>query len=315
MNEMTHAPEKELTRLDMLASEARAYSEALVMNIFQLGRIFIEAKPMVPRGSWEAWLQQNSGMDVRLAQQAMQTYMKFGDRPALAGVQKSKLLKMLALPDEKVDEFVAENDLKAMTAREVEAAVRRARQEMQTVIDAEREARIAAERRAETKAAAEPETPAAVLDELRHKEELLQAQKQENQRLVSASREALNELQQLRRENRLLQSEVAEQGELLQEAQAQYDRAQNELLNVQSNIARGDAERDVCDALTLDAFSAAVRQFVGTCARMPHMGRTFAGMTMAEYSGFDELLRTIESWARDARSALETIESEAVTGD
>ena len=313
MNAMSKAPEKELTRLDELATEARAYSEALVMNIFQLGRVFMEAKPMAPPGQWRSWLQANSGMDVRLAQQAMQTYVRFGDRPALAGVQKSKLFKMLALPEERVDDFVEDHDLQAMTAREVEAAVRKVRDEMQTMVDAERAARRAAEQRVQTPKESEP--PPELLEQLREKDEKLRLQKEEYLRLHAAGKAALDETNRLRRENARLQSEIEEQNELLVETQAQYDRAQADLLNAQSAIARGDAERSVTDVLTLDVFAAAVRQFVGSCARLPHMGKVFAGMAIAEYEQYEELLMAIEGWARETRRAMDTISGEVIGGE
>ena len=84
------------------------------------------------------------------------------------------------------------------------------------------------------------------------------------------------------------------------------------MLNLQSTVAKGDAERTPCDELTADTFAAAVRQFIGTCARMPHMGRTFGMMRPEEYHVYDELLRTVEGWAKDARKALDTIGYEEV---
>ena len=41
---------------------------------------------------------------------------------------------------------------------------------------------------------------------------------------------------------------------------------------------------------------------------MPHMRATFSVMMLSEKNAYDELLRTIESWARDARAALDTVD-------
>ena len=66
------------------------------------------------------------------------------------------------------------------------------------------------------------------------------------------------------------------------------------------------------DELTIDVFASAVRQFIGTCARMPHMCHTFGTMTLSEKNAYDELLRTVEGWAANARQAMNTIAYEEV---
>ena len=86
----------------------------------------------------------------------------------------------------------------------------------------------------------------------------------------------------------------------------------SELLSLQSVAAKGDAERVPVDELTIDVFASAVRQFIGTCARMPHMGHTFGTMMLSEKNAYDELLRTVEGWAANARQAMNTIAYEEV---
>ena len=97
---------------------------------------------------------------------------------------------------------------------------------------------------------------------------------------------------------------------MLEETQEQYNRAQAELLNAQSAIARGDAERTPASELTLEAFESAVRSFIGAVARMPHMQRAFANMGLATREEYDQLLSTVESWAKGAREAINTCSGE-----
>ena len=92
----------------------------------------------------------------------------------------------------------------------------------------------------------------------------------------------------------------------------EYNRTQAELLNVKSSIAKGDAERVPLDSLTPEAFASAVRAFIGTCARMPHMTAAFCAMGDDERQEYDELLRTVESWAKDSRRALDTVTVEGM---
>ena len=312
MNEIANTQQAGLTPIAVLAEEARIYSESMAMNMLNLGRVFTEAKKQVAHGEWGDWVQRYSGMSVRSAQQLMAIYSRFGDKPAFAGVEKSKMYKMLALPEGTEEAFAEKNDLSAMTSREVEEAVKRVREQANEEIRRERAARKAAEERAEELSARPPEVPEEVSAALKSKDAMIEQQKQELERIAATGRDSVAEANRLRSDNNRLRRELNENAELLEETQQECNRAQAELLNLQSTVAKGDAERTPCDELTADTFAAAVRQFIGTCARMPHMGRTFGMMRPEEYHVYDELLRTVEGWAKDARKALDTIGYEEV---
>lgn len=143
-----NAKELQNSRLAGLAAQARLYSDNLTMNILELGRVFTEAKELVKHGEWGNWLRENSGMGERSAQQFMQVYARFGKKPELISLEKSKLIKMLSLPPGKEEEFIENNDIESMTSREVEAAVKQVRAEMQEVLDSERRMRQGAEEEA-----------------------------------------------------------------------------------------------------------------------------------------------------------------------
>ena len=312
MNEIANTQQAGLTPIAVLAEEARIYSESMAMNMLNLGRVFTEAKKQVAHGEWGDWVQRYSGMSARSAQQLMAIYSRFGDKPAFAGVEKSKMYKMLALPEGTEEAFAKKNDLSAMTSREVEEAVKRVREQANEEIRRERAARRAAEERAEELSARPPEVPEEVSAALKSKDAMIEQQKQELERIAATGRDSVAEANRLRSDNNRLRLELNENAELLEETQQECNRAQAELLNLQSTVAKGDAERTPCDELTTDTFAAAVRQFIGACARMPHMGRTFGMMRPEEYHVYDELLRTVEGWAKDARKALDTIGYEEV---
>jgi len=308
MNEIARRDSAELERLTNLAAEARAYSEGLALNMFQLGRVFTEAKKLVEHGEWTEWIRQNAGMSERSAQQLMAIYARFGSKPAFASIEKSKLFKMLSLPDGAEDEFVTENDVADMTSREVEEAVRKARDEAQAEIDRERAARELAEHRARVLEERPPEIPEEIGETIRQKDELLEKYKTEMDRVASVAQETLDSHRNAVTENNSLRRELKETEEMLAEKQREYDALQAELLNTQSAIAKGDAERVIGEELTLDEFASAVRQFIGTVARMPHMGGAFATMHQTDRYEFDTLLKTVESWAAGSRAAMNTIE-------
>lgn len=294
--------------LDGLANEARLYSESIAVSMFQLGRVFTEAKKLVRHGEWTEWVRSNAGMSERSAQQFMQVYARFGQMPAIVGVEKSKVFKMLSLPAGSEDDFLRDNDVADMTSREVEEAVRR----KQAELDAERKAREAAEARAEALANRAPEIPSDIEETLKAKNDEIALYKTEVERISGIAKDLVSERDSYSKEALQAKRDLAEAEDMLAEKQSEYDRIQAELLNTQSALAKGDAERVVHDALTVEDFACAVRQFIGTCARMPHMGNSFAVMHNNERMAFTELLCTVEGWARDARRALETVAGEVI---
>ena len=294
MTELANTQKKEIAVLDNLAMQAKTYIQNARMNLLQLGRVLAEAKPLVPHGEWENWVKTNTSMSKRAAEQYMQAYAEFGLNPQIAELGTTKTLKLLPLTEDEREKLLSENDVSSMSTRQLDEAIRKqkqealkeARQEVQGELEKERTARIAAEQRAKAAKSRPPEVTKELSDKLRsHKEQM----------------------ERLTRENSILKQEIRERDEELEEQQADYNRAQEELLNIKSQVAKGDAERVPTDQLTVDAFSSAVRAFIGACARMPHMSATFSAMSQIDKNEYDELLRTVEAWAKDSRKALDSV--------
>lgn len=347
--------------LDELAGQMRFYADGsrndylhMCMNLLQCGRVMTEAKGRVPHGQWEQWVEENSGFSFRTAEQYMQAYQTYGLNPDIARLGKTKMVKLLPVPEDVRERVMAEHDLGGMSTREfdrvlrearekakqeaaekideanrllevtrkqAEAMAERAQSEAKQEIDQakteimadalkqiqqEREARAAAERRALEAENRPPEIPEGFRAELENARETAKQREQEIQRLAEAGRETLDEQRRLSQENARLQSEIREQEALLQEQQEALNRAQEDLLNLQSAQARGE-EHVYTDELTLDVFGAAVREFIGICARMPHMGQTFAQMDNTRLNEYFQLLKTVEGWADGARKAIESV--------
>ena len=294
MPELANTQKKEIAVLDNLAMQAKTYIQNARMNLLQLGRVLAEAKPLVPHGEWENWVKTNTSMSKRAAEQYMQAYAEFGLNPQIAELGTTKTLKLLPLTEDEREKLLSENDVSSMSTRQLDEAIRKqkqealkeARQEVQGELEKERTARIAAEQRAKAAESRPPEATKELSDKLRSHEE---------------------QLERLIRENSGLKREIRERDEELEEQQADYNRAQEELLNIKSQVAKGDAERVPTDQLTMDAFESAVRAFIGTCARMPHMSAAFSAMSQIDKNEYDELLRTVEAWARDSRKALDSV--------
>lgn len=327
--DLTSTGRTDLTALDSLAMQAQMFVQNARMNLLQLGRVLTEAKPLVAHGEWEAWVKTNAQMSTRAAQQYMQAYARFGLDPEIARLGTAKTTKLLPLTDEELGTLFSDHDVEHMTTRELDEAIRNqrekmmeeARAEVRSEITLELAARIVAEQKAQAAESRPPEVPKEMSDRLTEYaervrkaesekdsyKETIELQKQSIHTLMNEQKEDSERRWKLEEEVARLRRENEEQAELLEEQQTDYDRIQAELLNVKSSIAKGDAERVPLDQLTTEAFASAVRTFIGTCARMPHMASTFSMMSTEEKRDYDELLRTMEAWAADSRKALDNV--------
>lgn len=287
--------------LDGYVQQGRMFLFNAAQNLVQYGRVLTEAKPLVPHGQFGAWVQENFNMSERSAQGYMAVWRRFGRSEQLSGVQFSSLQKMLALPEGTEEQFAADNNLAEMTARQVEAAVKRVRQEADAQIAAARAAQADAERRSRE----EREQDRGLIAQAAEKDAQLRTAER---KAAAAQAEAAEAKEQHRAAVAALETarrELRDTEELLAESQSEYDRLQGEMLNARSEKAKGDAERSISEQLTGDDFAAAVRLFLGSAAQVPYMGGQFARLEAGEYEQWDSLLKAIEDWAQRARNALD----------
>lgn len=307
MNELAKQERTAAATLEGYVQQGRMFLFNAAQNLLQYGRVLTEAKPKLPHGEFGKWVQENFGMSERSAQGYMAVWRRFGKSETLSGIQFSSLQKMLALPEGAEEAFAVKNNLAAMTAREVEAAVKKVRAEAEAALAAareetkqERNARLAAQQRADAKMP-DKELVAQMAEKdakLRGMERNLSAAWQEAE---NARRERQSAMAALDAAKRELQDTEA----LLTESQGEYNRLQEELLNAQSDKARGDAQRPIREQLTGEDFASAVRLFLGSAAQMPYMGGRFSQLEAEEYRQWDSLLQAVEDWARRARAALD----------
>lgn len=287
--------------LDGYVQQGRMFLFNAAQNLIQYGRVLTEAKPLVAHGQFGAWVQENFNMSERSAQGYMAVWRRFGRSEQLSGVQFSSLQKMLALPEGTEEQFAADNNLAEMTARQVEAAVKKVRQEADAQIAAARAAQVDAERRSRE----EREQDRGLIAQAAEKDAQLRTAER---KAAAAQAEAAEAKEQHRAAVAALETarrELRDTEELLAESQSEYDRLQGEMLNARSEKAKGDAERSISEQLTGDDFAAAVRLFLGSAAQVPYMGGQFARLEAGEYEQWDSLLKAIEDWAQRARNALD----------
>lgn len=303
MEEMMVRPEDRPAILEGYVQQGKMFLFNAAQNLIQYGRVLTEAKQYVPHGQFGNWVAENFGMSERSAQGYMAVWKRFGKNEQLNGIQFSSLQKMLSLPEGTENQFASEHNLSDMTAREVERAVKKVREEAQAEIEKEKNARILAEQRIMEAKNSYRDNDRAEMEALRNRAEVLKKERDEALEAHDVARKAEHkarfELQEL---------ELA-----LEENQQEYTKLQSELLNAKSAMARGDAERVISEQFTVEDFSAAVRIFLGATAQMPYMGGTFSQMVDGgQLRQWDELLSAVEDWAARARKALNTVNERGV---
>ena len=304
MNELSNTNPNNIATLDRLTQEARMYSEMHAMNAFNLGRVFTEARALLKHGEWLAWIRENTGMSETYVRDSMRIYRRFSNKPSLLAVDKSKLFKLLALPEGQEDDFLEENDISAMSVREVGDAVKKARAEEQ--VKAEMAVKKA---RQEARAEAEAEAAARIL-EAEQRAEAAEERAGNMDHFIELARREATERARLETQKKNIEIAMEQQrqqydADMLEQQQA-YDQLNQDYLDLKTQQQRGGADREPTDDLSIGVFTSAVREFIGLCARMPYMGRAFDTMDARERERYDEQLRTVEGWAAGARRAMNT---------
>ena len=147
--------------------------------VLTIGRCLIEAKDMLRHGEWLPWLAEKVGYSEKSAQNFMRLAREFSNPQVIADLGATKALKLLALPADEREQFVAENNVIDMSSRQLGQAIR------------EREEALVREKAAE-EARAKMETDMKLANEL-----LISAQRARDEAVARESA-ALLELEELK---------------------------------------------------------------------------------------------------------------------
>lgn len=124
---MTTAIEK---RVEDIATEINAIKrqtvQSMIVSAVEIGRLLCEAKEKVKHGEWSSWLSDNVSYSVSNANNMMRLYREHqGEQvDVFEGLNLSQAISLLSLPREERREFVEQNDVKEMSTRELDEAIR-----------------------------------------------------------------------------------------------------------------------------------------------------------------------------------------------
>jgi len=115
----------------------RQTEKILLTNVIEIGRRLKEAKELVKHGEWGKWLKESVSYSQSTADRLMQLFEEYGPKllasfdedgssnsATLRNLTYSQALILLGVPEEKREQFIAENDVENMSARELRQAVK-----------------------------------------------------------------------------------------------------------------------------------------------------------------------------------------------
>lgn len=145
---------------DIIGAEIRGLTQqAKTMTLWfgiEIGRRLTEAKEMLERGQWLAYLKEQTEFSRSSAGRLMTLYKKYGaaqtslfgaevNYPTLGNLSISNALRLLAVPEDEREEFAAEHDVEHMTARELDELIKQRDEAEQRAARAEEQVQQAAD--------------------------------------------------------------------------------------------------------------------------------------------------------------------------
>ena len=120
----TISPPAEERDIETITGEILDAKRAGGEAILTIGRCLIEAKDMLSHGEWRSWLEERVEFSERSAQQFMRLAREWSNPTALSDLGATKALTLLALPPEEREQFMEENNVIDMSARQLEQAIK-----------------------------------------------------------------------------------------------------------------------------------------------------------------------------------------------
>lgn len=149
MNAITKTRSLETVTTEIITITAHVRREVL-SGALELGRRLVEAKELVPRGEWGKYLEEQVAFSASQAGNFMRLYNEYGDKQeslfggglqAIENLSVTSAIRLLSLPAEEREAFVEENDVTAMSTRELERAIKERNEALEAQKAAEASAR------------------------------------------------------------------------------------------------------------------------------------------------------------------------------
>lgn len=103
-------------------------NQMMVLNAIEVGRRLVEVKELIPHGEWGQYLHDEVSFSKSTANNLMKIYREYGENrtnlQALGNLPYTKMVRLLAVPEEEREEFTQTHDVESLSTRELEQAIR-----------------------------------------------------------------------------------------------------------------------------------------------------------------------------------------------
>lgn len=125
MNEIVRTPSIIASEIYSIKGQTR---NVILLSSVEIGKRLVEAKEMLSHGEWGHWLQESVEYSQSTANNLMAIYREFGSDegkiPMLGNISYTKAIALLGVPADEREDFVKENDVENMSARELQKVIK-----------------------------------------------------------------------------------------------------------------------------------------------------------------------------------------------
>lgn len=299
----------EMTTLQNIERRIAFHMQGAYANILEVGRCLIEAKEsgQVPHGQWEAWVNRVANMNERTAQRLMQAAREVSPESAMARLPITKITAILALPEPQREAVAAKAVEENQSLRELQATIDAMRGDLE---DSRKQVQRAERERNDALAVNERISRSrsdyyTEVCKLRKQIEKLHTETQTLETQKNALREMLTEAQEAQAtgisdeaqaEIDRLNAALADAEQMAEYQARQREQAQQELLDLRTQAARG--EGTVQEDLTAEAVGMAARTFMGTVGYIPHSDKLLT-LREGDRTQIASYAVMLQRWAED----------------
>lgn len=292
-------------RIVALARDIDFSASRMLTDMVSMGEIFAHVKERTEFGRYGSYTRfvEETGVSRRMAQYSVQAYHRFSGREEMLGRigGLSKLIEVLRLPEGKEAEFIEAHDMTQMSVSEVRRAV-----------SEEKGSPAPESKTKEPDTAQEIEKPQEPEKKKEDSSELIRAERELNKKTIEIA-DLMQKLLDQQKKTEAAEKRASLTGTLLEESKAARRRMEDELSSLRRQTERSGADVSKASGQIDGAgFAAQVRRFLSECCEVPQMGGTFYDMPIDERMTFMRALDTLDSFVRSARSAMNTIDGEAI---
>lgn len=277
--------------------------QTAVLATIEIGKRLKEAKSLVPYGEWGRWLEENVDYSERKAQNAMALAEEYAmkDPQAIADLDVTKAVMLLAVPGEEREAFVAEHQVEDISVRELKAAIEqlKAEKEKQQLTIDELMARAAEPVATEPDRAMELEV-AKLREKLRDSEDRAETMRMERAKADAKTAELQAEKAEWKRDRARLEQENAGHEKTIARLTEEVKNASAPILTT----AAADRPETLEELEKLRAEKASAVSIASFRAAFEMMKKALGDME-ASVQQMDEVNR--ERYCKVARLALDTI--------